>query len=484
MSKRSLFLISTYYLLLPLCIFLCAWVNFWIGIPLAAILALTPVLVARGMEGKTVFGNRKMEAVILIVLFLWVFCSGIGGYVWQNRWDHLFRNAVFTDLVERPWPVQNGSSIMTYYFGFWLFPALCGKITGNIEVGWFMQLVYAFIGILLAFRLTVEKIGNVKLRYLLPFILFSGVDIAYYLIFGLDISNRGDYHIELWNDISFYESNTTLINWVYNQAIPSWVATMIIINFGRRPGVAPLTLCFLIISAPFSVVGLFPLALYYVGVQALNPKTLSGAFKVIFSPYNIIAVMGVIPLYILMRLNVNTGFSFGTGHLNFLQWLRELWWLILIEIGVFIPFIWKQVRRSAEFWILLATCVSCLLIIMGGKYADFNGRVELPLNFFMTLQIAVFLGRWKRAARSFKAAFLVVAAFAVVTPALESARLAYYTVKAPREEYRSFEVHSIFEPNRMRHNFVADSIISEKALSNQRAGKVRKFLFRFDNPEE
>lgn len=50
-----------------------------------------------------------------------------------------FRNAVFMDLVERPWPVQSGGNALVYYLGFWLPSALVAKLTHSLETGFFIQ---------------------------------------------------------------------------------------------------------------------------------------------------------------------------------------------------------------------------------------------------------------------------------------------------------------------------------------------------------
>ena len=234
MTRRTVAVISLYYLFLPLAIFLCSWVKFWIGIPLTLLLGIAPLFMLKDVRGETVTGSLRQETVVFLVLLIWVVLSGIGGYVWQNRWDHFFRNAVFMDLVERPWPVQSDGNALVYYLGFWLPSALVAKLTHSLEAGYFMQLIYGFIGIYLAFRLTIDKIGSIRLRYLLPFMLFSGVDIVYYLLFNEHVPRN--FHIELWNGMAFWEGNTTLLNWVYNQAIPSWVSTMLILDYGKERG--------------------------------------------------------------------------------------------------------------------------------------------------------------------------------------------------------------------------------------------------------
>lgn len=472
MTKRGLGLVSLYYLYLPLALFLCSWIKFWVGIPLSLLLGIAPIVVLRNIKGNIATAKLSKETIVFCILLAWVILSGIGGYVWQNRWDHFFRNAVFEDLVNRPWPVSDGVNILTYYLGYWLPAAFFAKLTSNIEIGWFVQLLYGFLGILLAFRLTVEKIGNFKLRYLVPFILFSGVDILYFIIFQEPIPRN--FHIELWGEVASYESNTTLINWVYNQAIPAWVGTMLILNYGKNLGASALILCFLLISAPFSVVGLFPLALFYIFKDAIDTKSIVGSLKRIFNPINILSSVGAIPVALYFMMNSSTGISFMPLDSNTGNFLISISLLLIFEILVYIPFIYRQIKNSPEFYILLFTCFICLFIQMGPQSKDFNGRVELPLNFFMTLQIAIFIGRWKEVAKICRAIFIVTSMFAVVTPAFEFGRVFYQTLTIPKDEYRSKRVNSVFELETLRGNFVADSVLIKKEPPSGLS------LFRYD----
>lgn len=474
MSKRNLNLFALYYLFVPFAIFLCAWTKPFIGVPIVAVAALMPMIVCREIKGKAIRGVSRQELIVAAVIVAWVVMAGIGGYVWQNRWDHLFRNAVFIDMVNLDWPVQHGDSLLTYYIGFWLPAAALAKLSGNIEVGWLCQLLYGILGVWLAFRLTVEKIGNFRLRYLLPFILFSGLDIVYYLYSRQSLPD--DFLIEQWNKLSFWGSNTTLINWVYNQAIPSWVATMLLLNFGKVRGIPALTLCFLSISAPFSVVGLAPLALYYVVRTAVEGPSTAFKLKRLLNAPNIIAAIGVVPVALYFSLNRSTNITFGIANLPIDIWLWQLAMLLLLEILVFVPFIFKQIRKSPEFYILLATCLACLFIQMKGRYGDFNSRVELPLNYFMTLQICIFIKNWSRLKRMVRVAFLAVSLLAVVTPALETARVAGMTLIKPREKFRSHLYDTIFDIDAeyFRINFIADSVDFDNWKIN---------VFRFVGPD-
>lgn len=90
MTRRTVAVISLYYLFLPLAIFLCSWVKLWIGIPLTLLLGIAPLFMLKSVRGETVTGSLRQDTGVFFVLLLWVVLSGIGRYVWQNRWDHFF----------------------------------------------------------------------------------------------------------------------------------------------------------------------------------------------------------------------------------------------------------------------------------------------------------------------------------------------------------------------------------------------------------
>lgn len=474
LRSKYLFLASYFYLLIPLAIFLCGWVIAWVGIPLTILLGVAPFMLSKGINSASPPIPRKGLLIAVAVIFIWILLSGIGGYLWQNRWDHLFRNALFLDLVNRNWPVSSGPDIISYYFGFWLPSALIAKLFGSVALGRAAQFIYAFLGLLIAFGITIEKTGSFKIYYLIPFIFFSGIDIIAFPLSGAELLSN--FHIELWSELAAWQSNTTLIFWVYNQAIPAWVATMMILNFSNLRGAPALILSLLCISAPFAVVGLFPLACFYICRDAYRAGSFINAAMRLFNPCNVLALLGSIPVIIFFSLNQTQGIRIYFWNLSVAEWLWQLILLLCAELLVFIPFIYRQIRRSPEFYILLVTNVVGLIFVMGDT-GDFNSRIELPLNFFLALQLTIFISRWQHIKLGIRRWFLIVAALAVVTPAIEIARTIAMSILKPASEYQSLSVDTIFEVPELRSNFVADS-----ALNNP-DNDTRLRLFRFQTSD-
>jgi hypothetical protein len=193
-----------------------------------------------------------------------VFLSGIGGFAFQN-FDFNGRNAFFRDLIDYQWPVvytRLGDSVVSestysfvYYFGFWLLPALIGKVTNWIFANIFLYL-YASAGIILTVILISKKMNTVLWKSALLLIFFSGMDILGTLF------NLSTYptlwppisHLEWWNNFQF-SSSTTQLFWVFNQAIPTWICTALILNIeDNRTKFFIWSLCFFF--APITSIGL------------------------------------------------------------------------------------------------------------------------------------------------------------------------------------------------------------------------------------
>lgn len=229
-----------FYLLLPTLIFCLGWCKWYIGIFAACVIIVAAYFSIRQYVIAKVVANpgsvidkksvyKFLTAIIVIVL--WVILSGIGGYVWQND-DHLYRNAIFNIIVTEDWPVVRQLTInsiaqergLIYYIGFWLPAGIIGKIFG-LQAGYAFQCIWAVLGIGLFYSLICIWRKKVALWPLFIFIFFSGMDIIGTICSKVPITILwGIEHLERWPGIYQYSSITTQLFWVFNQAIPAWLA--------------------------------------------------------------------------------------------------------------------------------------------------------------------------------------------------------------------------------------------------------------------
>jgi hypothetical protein len=228
------------YLFLPFVLFIIGWTKLFVSIPVLIVLAVCFCNMVRAFPKIWLpeISKDNLIKTALFVIFVWVYFSGIGRFVFQNS-DHSSRNGLFQTLVTEEWPVIYFSPehykepvALVYYFGFWLPAAIIGKIFG-LTAGYFAQFFWASLGIFLFYYLIIAKyIKKIVFWPLLVLFFFSGLDILGMYLLGKkfsDISSTA--HIEWWASYPVFQfsSMTTQLFWVFNQAVPAWLATLVLL---------------------------------------------------------------------------------------------------------------------------------------------------------------------------------------------------------------------------------------------------------------
>lgn len=171
------------YLSLPIFLFLIGWLNPTFSILASCALIIGCVLFIRNKE-ETQHIELKWYSVVfgLLLVFLWVYLSGTGGFAYQNS-DYSKHNAILRDLIHYEWPViynystdYSNSAPLVYYVAYYLPAALAGKLFGWTIANVTMYL-WTVLGVILSLYWLFRIIGKFKLSFILVFILFSGMDI-------------------------------------------------------------------------------------------------------------------------------------------------------------------------------------------------------------------------------------------------------------------------------------------------------------------
>lgn len=166
-EKRTIDLLSIFWLLAGIVVFLLGWCRWYYSLPLT--LGIVAVVYTAWKDGDKVqiyiSKNNFWLSFAVCLLIMWL--CGIGGYVVQSA-DHYWRNAMFRDLVNYSWPVYDEATHLTksYYIAFWMVPALLAKLAGSIEFGFFMQLVWLTIGFELLYLQISRWMGKARVSYL------------------------------------------------------------------------------------------------------------------------------------------------------------------------------------------------------------------------------------------------------------------------------------------------------------------------------
>lgn len=419
---KNLKLLAIIYAGIPIIIFMLGWLNIIYGILFSGVLIAGIVFLFLKNndddgEIKKFTLSRKKFFIIIAIAFFWCIFAGQGGFFHQTS-DQTIRNAIFYDLIVKPWPVtyNDGEALLSYYIAHWMVPSLVGKlvlfITGGscfaaYLAGNIALLLWSSFGVAIVLLLFSMLSNTGKKTYpiisAIGFIFFSGMDIL-----GRNILKSMMYsnHIEWWAFTFQYSSNSTCLFWVYNQTIVTWLMMLIIINEKKLKNLA-LAGIMIFPYGPFPFVGAFIICLIKV-IQAFIDKIkkheFTKAIKDLFSPQNIMSVLSIAPVFILYFVsnqivsneansNVKTNLRLHDDMLgSFLDsnaaqnFIYRYILFILIEFGLFSILIMRRHKKDMLFW---GINISLMIIpvIQMGTASDFSMRVSIPGLVYICLML-------------------------------------------------------------------------------------------------
>lgn len=379
------------YLMLPTLIFMIGWMKWYFALALGMLTALACV---RGFSDSiqdkcliiSIPADRKTFLKVILLIVLWVYLSGIGGWCYQNS-DHEARNAIFRALVQYDWPVisYDGSRALIYYIGFWLPAACIGKIFG-LEAGYAAQVIWAVLGIFIVYYLICVYRKKVDLLPVIFLIFFSGLDyVGMWILGGEGIDLNLASHLEWWAYDMQFTSTTSQLFWVFNQAIPAWVSTMLIMTQKNCKNMLfILSLTMLTSTIPF--VGLIPIVIYFYIKRVRSDRSF---WKEVFTFQNIVGVAligGCVFLYLIGNVSggmigrERAGVAVAEPTAQLLRYLL----FYFMEFGIYLYFICRYRKRDSLVYLLTVILVICPLIKVGYDY-DFCMRASIPALIILML---------------------------------------------------------------------------------------------------
>lgn len=398
MKEKRILAISYSYVLFPTVLFFLGWVKPWIAVPICLLLVWS---MKKAMDTDAGLclpvwdrGNIMRGIIILLIIAVWVYFSGIGNFVWQNR-DHRARNALYEMLVTNEWPIiksvvcEDGVQLrgLIYYIGYWLPSAVIGKIFG-MTAGYVFQYIWAVLGISLCVVFINSFLGKWSIWPVIVFVLFSGLDALGYMLGGNLDPVLSFSHLEWWNDFQF-SSFTTQLYWVFNQAIYAWVLfALIMIQKNNRCIICIWSLGLIVCTFPAA--GMTPFIIYVIlkngkaeGAALSDGK--AGILNGLLSVENILGgVVGLIcSLYLTGNLSVqNTAVPVAAASSvqeteGGIYFLFNYILFILIEIGAYYIYSYRHYKKNQLFYISLFSLLICPLIKVGSS-GDFCMRASIP----------------------------------------------------------------------------------------------------------
>lgn len=469
-ESKMVEVIAYLYIMLPFLIFAVGWMGKRFWIPILFVLIFSFYKICKEMEKSWIPELHKENLLkivfIITVIGVWVYYSGIGRLVFQNT-DHSARNAIFDILVQYDWPVINydvnldimpkgtTATSLVYYIGFWLPAAVVGKIFG-LEAGYGFQIFWAILGITLVYYLLCERYKKLLMWPLLILIFFSGLDvIGYCLSTGTLQAWVGDAHLEWWVGQPYqYSSMTTQLFWVFNQAIPAWLCTMLAWKQKNNRSIVVILACCMLPST-FGFVGLLFLVCFwmftrrYENVQGKTKKERFVSYtkswiKDTFTVQNILGggVIGIFSfLYLSINLSGNTVMEKQSLGAAYTDHPLKYFMFILLEVGVYFLILYNYQKKNALYYYIL---INLLLIpfIKIGAASDFCMRASIPaLLILMVMVIDTLFEAIQKKDRMIVGMIVLVLLIGSVTPIHEIGRTFRETIN------RLYTEEPVYEPS-------------------------------------
>lgn len=390
--------LSIILLIVPIIVFFIFWLKIYMAVA-ATILLISGTYFIIKERNENLIINIDLKNLIYLIIFSLIICwlGGIGGFFYQY-YDHDWRNAIFHDLINKPWPVTYNitNRYLSYYIAAWLIPALIGK--GALKIGidensaWItaniILLLYCAIIVLTVMLCIVKFLKISKFKHILLvsviFLLFSGMDCLGIILDGHNIKDVIIY--EGWTGGLFeYQSMFTGLSWSYNQHEFAWLITLIILLDKNNKNLA----FWGMLLFPFAPLPLVSIIIFAGTIYLVNIiKDKKSAIK-IFSPQNITSILsvGIINLIYFSSnsavvSNINNNILMINSTETFMLYLL----FILVEAVPFILLTFGSNKQNILYYV-----ASAILIIFPifriGTSMDFGMKATIPALLYFYLLI-------------------------------------------------------------------------------------------------
>ena len=378
---NNISIISIIYLTIPLICFYFGWLKLPIAIISSIITIFSSYKIYKSLNKNEIKTNKKKQIIFwltaIILIILWVYLSSIGEFSYQRK-DSYVRVPLFHDLINYKWPlkynISNNDIAFIYYLSWWLPICVISKIFNlSMNISNLLLLIYSIIGILLiVYEMNCYLKKNSYIGLIL-LILFSGLDIL-----SLSFKNTELIKIEWWTNLFQYTSNTSLLYYCFNQAIPIWLISILILRLKDNKSIFAL-FSLVFVYSPWSIYGLIPISIYIIIKNIKNIKEL-------ITIENIIQPLLILIIYGSYYLTNN-----GNVHYNII--FKPIIYLvfILIEVGIYFIIIHHKHKDYPYYYPVLIMLLLAPIIYSYPHGNNFTMRsTTIPL-FFLMIYIILFL---------------------------------------------------------------------------------------------
>ena len=409
LRPQKLCILGTGLLALSNLIWCWGWLNVWLSVLLSGILVFCYIKICTETYKEMPSGNirtkRRNIIFLLIICIAIAYFAGIGGG-YPQFYDHIIRNPIFRDLIFEKWPVvyNESNAALTYYLGFWMLPALLGKIAFSLGVGqtlvWnfsnvvllILASVYLYIFSLLLLGI-VHKIILLRhiVRFIFCFLAFGGISVIGFKvseIFGIVKEGQAfeGLGIEHYSPIGTMNNFFLMLGNVFNQMLPVFLCVLIFL-YWRKIKTAFFLLSLILLTSPYPAVGMFLMMLLWFSAEFVSKQTLP-KIKDIINEYNVFALLWAVVIYLFYRGNSSAAIKPNVWWENYKTYEIVLI-IFLYHICMWFCYYFIVFKYAKEKALLKIAFVCFLLIPLG--VGDFNMRAILPAQIILFLEVYRYL---------------------------------------------------------------------------------------------
>ena len=407
-NSKCLFTMTMIYIYLPVFLFIAGWTR----VPVAMITIVVCLLFLSRMwkqlgEEKTEYLTVQVWTFLLGILIIAAvcICIGLGGWFSQSG-DWYKHNAVLHDLIDYSWPViyrEREESMLTYYIGQYLLPALFGKITGSFRFAEIVTCIWGIGGVFLVYLqllMTVRaKGGKKQLLTLFMLLLFCGMllpcQTVLKQIYGDVMYSAGDYHWLSVESIRLqYRSNLVMLRWVFPQCIVPWLVVLLFWRYREKTEYYILFMLPVLLFASFSFVGIAAMGIGLTIWHFIYRGDKKEMLRRCFSLSNLlpgILLGGIFFFYFWGNVKeIKPAYmSFAVQSYS----MRTIWVYIifcLFMFGIYAGIIWQENKKNPCYYLAVLQLLIIPFFKMG-LYNDFVMCTSIPALFLLELFVIQFL---------------------------------------------------------------------------------------------
>jgi hypothetical protein len=370
------------YLSLPLVIF-CAWFKWPAALVLGGLVVFGFAQALHGLKSRPIDLSPKLIASLGVISVVCTAVAGVGHLFYAND-DWIIRDAVLRDLVATSWPpkynVGGESALILRAPVAYFLPAAVVGACFDLRLGDLALFAWTALGLCLFLSAASSLFPSTGQRWACVFVLigFGGLDVVGILLRSVltntALPGIGE-HIEWWARFAQYSSNTTLLFWVPNHALPAWLGIVLIVRHWRRPELArisPLLAAAVPLWSPFAAIGLAPFV-----VAGLNWRR---DYRHLFSTRSGVPLLGIALIefrFMTMDSQSIPGSWAVTGFSSVLKFLAVYLAFAILEFGA-LAFILRLVNGYDLRLVIAVLMLIILPLYSFGPWNDLAMRGSIP----------------------------------------------------------------------------------------------------------